>query len=360
MYVADVIDFLNARPRRDAAPTASMPAVSRAGLELRDVHFSYPGAPEPAICGIDLTIAPGETIALVGENGAGKTTLVKLLARLYDPDQGSILFDGVDLRDLPRADLQRRIAFVFQGFGRYEASAADNIAYGDWQRLLGDRDGVAAVARTAGVDALIAGLPAGYDTHLGRLFGESDLSAGQWQKLAVARAFARQAALLILDDRPPTSDARAEHALFEQFRALAEGAPPSSCRTASTVSMAQRIVVLEKGRIVETGTHADARARRALRDALQPARAHRPAGGGLRRCPCSRCHPTTGLPRDRAPGRLSDRHRAALAVGVRLPARAARVGGPPPLAAAAGHGSAVDRGADGDAERDRRHRREAG
>jgi ABC-type multidrug transport system fused ATPase/permease subunit len=161
---------------------------------------------------------------------------VKLLARLYDPDQGSILFDGVDLRDLPRADLQRRIAFVFQGFGRYEATAADNIAYGDWQRLLGDRDGVAAVARTAGVDALIAGLPAGYDTHLGRLFGESDLSAGQWQKLAVARAFARQAALLILDEPTSNLDARAEHALFEQFRALAEGAPPSSCRTASRPS----------------------------------------------------------------------------------------------------------------------------
>ena len=262
LYVADVIDFLNARPRRDVAPTASMPAVSRAGLELRDVHFSYPGAPEPAICGIGLTIAPGETIALVGENGAGKTTLVKLLARLYDPDQGSILFDGVDLRDLPRADLQRRIAFVFQGFGRYEATAADNIAYGDWQRLLGDRDGVAAVARTAGVDALIAGLPAGYDTHLGRLFGESDLSAGQWQKLAVARAFARQAALLILDEPTSNLDARAEHALFEQFRALAEGRTTIIVsHRFSTVSMAQRIVVLDKGRIVETGTHAELLAR---------------------------------------------------------------------------------------------------
>ncbi len=262
LYVADVIDFLNARPRHDHAPQASLPPVSRAEIELRDVHFSYPGAAEPALCGVDLHIAPGETIALVGENGAGKTTLVKLLARLYDPDQGSILFDGTDLRDLPRDQLQRRIAFVFQGFGRYEASAADNIAYGDWQRLLGDREGVAAVARTAGVDAMIAGLPSGYDTHLGRLFGDADLSAGQWQKLAVARAFARQAALLILDEPTSNLDARAEHALFEQFRALAEGRTTIIVsHRFSTVSMAQRILVLEKGRIVESGTHAELVAR---------------------------------------------------------------------------------------------------
>ena len=262
LYVNDVIDFLAASPRRESAPQAVLPATSRAGLELRDVHFTYPGAVEPALCGIDLTIAPGETIALVGENGAGKTTLVKLLARLYDPDQGSILFDGVDLRDLPREQLQQRIAFVFQGFGRYEASAGDNIAYGDWTRLLDDRAGVAAVARIAGVEALIAGLPQGYDTHLGRLFGDADLSAGQWQKLAVARAFARRAALLILDEPTSNLDARAEHALFEQFRALAEGRTTIIVsHRFSTVSMAQRIVVLDKGRIVESGTHAELLAR---------------------------------------------------------------------------------------------------
>ncbi|MBX3025826.1 ABC transporter ATP-binding protein [bacterium] len=262
LYVGDVIDFLAARPRRDAAPTAAPPATSRVGLELRDVHFTYPGAGEPALCGIDLRIAPGETVALVGENGAGKTTLVKLLARLYDPDQGSILFDGRDLRDLSRDALQRRIAFVFQGFGRYEASAGDNIAYGDWERLLADRDAVAAIARTAGVEALLARLPRGYDTHLGRLFGEADLSAGQWQKLAVARAFARDAALLILDEPTSNLDARAEHALFEQFRTLAEGRTTIIVsHRFSTVSMAHRIVVLDKGRVVEAGTHAELLAR---------------------------------------------------------------------------------------------------
>jgi ATP-binding cassette subfamily B protein len=262
LFVGDVIDFLATRPRPDAAATATLPAVSRAGLELRDVHFTYPGAAEPALCGIDLRIAPGETVALVGENGAGKTTLVKLLARLYDPDQGSILFDGDDLRDLPRAELQRRIACVFQNFGRYEASAGDNIAYGNWERWLDDPQGVAGVARTAGVEALIAGLPRGYDTHLGRLFGDTDLSAGQWQKLAVARAFARDAALLILDEPTSNLDARAEHALFEQFRALAEGRTTIIVsHRFSTVSMAHRIVVLDKGRVVEAGTHAELLAR---------------------------------------------------------------------------------------------------
>jgi ATP-binding cassette subfamily B protein len=258
LFVADAVDFLAVRPRPESAPQASLPAESEAALELRDVHFTYPGAVEPALHGISLRIAAGETIALVGENGAGKTTLVKLLARLYDPDRGSILFDGIDLRAMPREALQHRIAFVFQGFGRYEASAADNIAYGDWERLLGDPSGVAAVARAAGVEAMIDALPNGYDTHLGRLFGDCDLSAGQWQKLAVARAFARRAALLIFDEPTSSLDARAEHALFEQFRSLAHGRTTIIVsHRFSTVSMAQRIVVLDKGRIVEIGTHAE-------------------------------------------------------------------------------------------------------
>jgi ATP-binding cassette subfamily B protein len=262
LYIGDVMTFLAERPRHDPPPRATLPARSRAEVELDDVHFTYPGATEPAIDGISLHIAAGETVALVGENGAGKTTLIKLIARLYEPDSGRILFDGDELSGLPREALQARIAFVFQGFGRYEASAADNIAYGDWQRLLDDRAAVEAVARTAGLDRLIGSLPQGYDTVLGRLFGERDLSAGQWQALAVARAFARDAALLILDEPTANLDARAEHALFEQFRSLAHGRTTIIVsHRFSTVSMAQRIVVMDKGRIVETGAHAELLAR---------------------------------------------------------------------------------------------------
>ena len=258
LAIADVMEFLAVRPRRDPPVAKAVAPAGPGGLELRDVHFTYPGAREPAVAGVTLQIAPGETIALVGENGAGKTTLVKLIARLYDPDAGSILFDGTDLRALPRDVLHQRIAFVFQNFGRYEASAADNIAFGDWPRLLNDRAGVEQVARDAGLDGLIAGLPHGYDTRLGRVFGEADLSAGQWQKLAVARAFARQATLLILDEPTASLDARAEHALFEQFRALAHGRTTIIVsHRFSTISMANHILVMDQGRIIESGTHVE-------------------------------------------------------------------------------------------------------
>jgi ABC-type multidrug transport system fused ATPase/permease subunit len=262
LYISNIREFLALQPPAPPPVLASFPPTSRAAIEVRDLRFTYPGAARPALSGISLHIEAGETVALVGENGAGKTTLVKLLAGLYEPDQGCILFDGVDLRDLPRDELHRRIAFVFQGFGCYEAPAADNIAYGDWQRLLSDRDSVRRVARLSGVDELIEALPRGYDTPLGKMFGETDLSAGQWQKVAVARAFARDAALLILDEPTSSMDARAEHALFNQFRSLAKGRTTIIVsHRFSTVRMANRIVVLDNGRLVESGTHAELLAR---------------------------------------------------------------------------------------------------
>jgi ABC-type multidrug transport system fused ATPase/permease subunit len=262
LFISNIREFLAASPPAAAAASVAFGPTSRAAIDVRDVRFTYPGASRPAVDGISLRIEPGETVALVGENGAGKTTFVKLLARLYDPDDGAILFDGVDLRELPRDELHRRIAFVFQGFGRYEAAAADNIAYGDWDRLLGDREGVRQVARLAGVEELVEALPHGYDTALGRTFGECDLSAGQWQKIAVARAFARDAALLILDEPTSNLDARAEYALFDQFRTLAHGRTTIIVsHRFTTVRMANRIVVMENGRIVESGTHAELLAR---------------------------------------------------------------------------------------------------
>jgi ATP-binding cassette subfamily B protein len=262
LNISNIIEFLAVRPPAVPPAVAAFGAGSRAAIEVRDLRFTYPGAPEPALDGISLHIEAGETVALVGENGAGKTTLVKLLARLYDPDHGCILFDGVDLRDLPRDELHRRIAFVFQSFGRYEAPVADNIAYGDWQRLLEDREAVQQLAGLAGVAGLIERLPRGYDTTLGRMFGETDLSAGQWQKIAVARAFARDASLLILDEPTSNMDARGEYALFNQFRSLAKGRTTIIVsHRFSTVRMANRIIVLDQGRLVECGTHAELLAR---------------------------------------------------------------------------------------------------
>jgi ATP-binding cassette subfamily B protein len=255
LHISNVIEFFRV-PLPAAAATRPVAAKGRAEVELRNVSFAYPGSSESVLAGIDLHILPGETVAFVGENGAGKTTLVKLMARLYDPTGGQILFDGIDLRELSHEYLHGQIAFVFQGFGRYEATAADNIAYGDWRRTLSNRERVKEVAAMAGVDAMIEAMPQGYDTMLGRMFGDYDLSGGQWQKIAVARAFARDASLLILDEPTSNLDARAEYELFTRFGALAHGRTTIIVsHRFSTVSMANRIFVMDRGRIVESGTH---------------------------------------------------------------------------------------------------------
>ena len=255
LYISNLIEFFNEKPRMVSGP-ATLPSRCRGEINLKNVSFAYPGCSEPALRQISLRIRSGETVALVGENGAGKTTLVKLLARLYDPNSGAIEFDGVDLRQLSLDHLHSQIGFVFQDFTRFEASAANNIAYGDWRAIAGNRQKVEEIAYMAGVDSMVRSMPAGYDTLLGRVFGEHDLSHGQWQKLAIARAFARDAALLILDEPSASLSMQAEYELFCRFHQL------SRKRTTilvshrfSTLSIADRIVVMEKGRIVETGSH---------------------------------------------------------------------------------------------------------
>jgi ATP-binding cassette, subfamily B, bacterial len=255
LHIANVTEFLAAQPQT-VTGEKSLAAAPRAEIVFEDVTFVYPGCKDPALRKVCLHIRAGETVAFVGENGAGKSTLVKLIARLYDPDQGRILLDGVDLREISRDEVHDQIAFVFQSFGRYAASAADNIAYGDWRRLLGDRERVMEIARLAGVHDMVRMLPEGYDTMLGRTFGQTDLSGGEWQKIAVARAFARHAALLILDEPTSNLDARAEHDLFSRFQELARGRTTIIIsHRFSTVSMANRIFVLDCGSIVESGTH---------------------------------------------------------------------------------------------------------
>jgi ATP-binding cassette subfamily B protein len=257
LHIANVTEFLATEPAT-SRPADVAPPPGGGEIEFERVTFTYPGAVEPALSAVSLHIRAGETVALVGENGAGKSTLVKLVAGLYRPDSGALRLDGVDLRELPADALRDRMAFVLQNFGRYEASAADNIAYGDWRRLLDDREQVREIARRAGVDALLESLPNGYDTQLGRTFGDVDLSGGEWQRVALARAFARDARLLVLDEPTSNLDARAEHDLFLRFRRLAHGRTTILVsHRFSTVAMADRIVVLERGRIVESGSHAE-------------------------------------------------------------------------------------------------------
>jgi len=255
LYISNLVEFFKEKPKM-LSGSATLASPCRAEISMRNISFTYPGSSEPALRDISLHIRAGETIALVGENGAGKTTLVKLLARLYDPDSGAIKFDGVNLRDLSLEHLHKQIGFVFQDFNRFEATAADNIAYGDWRALSGNRQKVEEVARLAGVDAMIQAMPNGHDTPLGRLFGERDLSKGQWQKLAIARAFARDASILILDEPSASLSVQGEYKLFCRFHELSRGRTTILVsHRFSTLSIADRIVVMEKGRIVESGSH---------------------------------------------------------------------------------------------------------
>ncbi len=256
LHVGVLRQFFDEPPQMQGGALA--PAVLRGEVRFEDVHFTYPGAVEPALRGVSFEVAAGETLAIVGENGSGKTTLMKLLARLYDPTRGRIALDGHDLRELELDALHRQIGFVFQHFARYEASAGENIAYGDWQQLLDDPKRVEQVARLAGVHELIESMPAGYDTSLGPRFGSHDLSGGEWQRIAVARAFARPASLLILDEPSASLDVRAERRLFERFQELARGRTTFLIsHRLSTVSIADRIAVMDRGQLIELGTHED-------------------------------------------------------------------------------------------------------
>ncbi len=231
-------------------------------IELRNVSFRYPGKQTWALREVNLTIAPGEVIAFVGENGAGKSTLIHLLMRMYEPTEGEILYGGRPLRDMPIEELHRRIGAVFQDFVRYQFTVAENIGLG-WVPALEDRARIEKAAGAGGAEAVVERLPQGYDTMLGGYFeAGQELSVGQWQKIAIARAFMRDAEVLILDEPTASLDAEAEHEMWKRFKALAHG------RTAilishrmSTVRLAERIVVLRAGRIEELGSHAELLAR---------------------------------------------------------------------------------------------------
>jgi ATP-binding cassette subfamily B protein len=257
LYLGDLFTFFDVTPRVLSRPGArAVPVPIRQGFEFMDVGFRYPGSERWAVRHLSFSLAPDERIALVGENGAGKTTLVKLLARLYDPDDGQILLDGVDLRDYDLESLRKNIGVIFQDFVRYDLILKENIGVGQVERLDDDAR-IREAGRRSLADSVATRLTGGYDQMLGRRFdGGVDLSGGEWQKVALGRAYLREAQVLILDEPTAALDARAEYEVFLRFAELTQGrmAVLISHRF-STVRMADRIIVLQGGELVDQGTH---------------------------------------------------------------------------------------------------------
>jgi ATP-binding cassette, subfamily B, bacterial len=258
LFLTDLLAFFEMEPTVRSKPNAKLvPRPIERGFEFRNVGFRYPGTERLVLSNFNFHLAPGERVALIGENGQGKTTVVKLITRLYDPSEGEILLDGVDLRDYDLDDLHHEIGVIFQDFMRYEMTARENIAVGRVEREH-TMDEIEFAAQKSLAEGVIQKLAGKYDQMLGRRFeGGVDLSGGEWQKLALARAYLRDAQLLILDEPTAALDARSELEVFERFAELTAGkmALLISHRF-STVRMADRIVVLEGGKLVEEGSHA--------------------------------------------------------------------------------------------------------
>jgi ATP-binding cassette subfamily B protein len=256
LFLTDLVEFLRVEPTIRSKPNAlPAPRPIRDGVMFENVSFTYPGSSRLVLDRLNLRIDPGERLALVGENGQGKTTIVKLLTRLYDPTEGRILLDGIDLRDYEIDDLHSQIGVIFQDFVRYEMTARSNIAAGRIEAA--DESAIRIAAMKSLASQVIERLPGAYDQLLGRRFeGGVDLSGGEWQKMALARAYLRDAQILILDEPTAALDARSEFEVFQRFTELTRSrmALLISHRF-STVRMADRIVVLEDGRIAEQGTH---------------------------------------------------------------------------------------------------------
>lgn len=252
--VVNIHEFLALRPSRSL--TEGFRGTVSGLIECDHVTFQYPGAKRPAVENVSLTIRPGEIIAIVGPNGAGKTTLLKLLTRLYDPTGGVIRVAGTDLQEWDLEAFYRQVTMVTQTPIHFEATAHENVAFGNPERLLNDRDAVHAVCQQTELDAVIRKLPQGYGTHLGRIFGETDLSGGQWRRLSVTQALAGDPSLMILDEPYANLDPQAEETMYRTIEHLLKG------RTAilishrfSTLRIADRIIVMDAGRIAEEGTH---------------------------------------------------------------------------------------------------------
>ena len=263
LYLDNLMDYLKIEPVLTLPENGKIaPAPIQTGIHFHNVSFKYPGSDKIVLQNIDLTIPPGQSIALVGLNGAGKTTLIKLLTRLYDPTEGEILLDGVDLREYDLKSLHQRFGVIFQDYVRYQFSVRENIGFGQIDDL-DNQERIESAAEHGGADEVVAELPQGYDTILGRRWERGqELSGGQWQKIALARAFMRKAEVLILDEPTSALDAEAEYEIFLRFRELMAGRiSVLISHRFSTVRMADRIVVLSEGKIHELGSHAELMAR---------------------------------------------------------------------------------------------------
>jgi ATP-binding cassette subfamily B protein len=257
LFMTDLLEFFSVQPRIKTKPGALVaPRPIRRGIEFQHVWFAYPGNQAPVLRDINFRLESHERIALVGENGQGKTTIAKLLTRLYDPTEGTILLDGIDLREYDLEDWWNEIGVIFQDFMRYDMTVADNIATG----LIEERSNefrIRAAAFKSLAENVVHKLPHSYEQMLGcRFEGGVDLSGGEWQKIALARAYLRDAQLLILDEPTAALDARAEHEVFQRFSDLTKGKMSVLIsHRFSTVRMMDRILVVENGRIAEQGAH---------------------------------------------------------------------------------------------------------
>ncbi|WP_159783165.1 ABC transporter ATP-binding protein [Sodalinema gerasimenkoae] len=256
-YLSYLFEFLNIKPRIvDPESPQPVPRPMKQGVYFKNVYFNYPNSQREAIKNASFHLEPGEVIALVGENGSGKTTLIKLLCRLYDPTEGRVEIDGIDVREMKVRELRQQISVIFQDYAKYHLTARENIWLGNLE-CPSDDERIIKAAQRSGADEVIQTLPLAYDNLLGKRFetGE-ELSIGQWQKVSIARAFLRDSQVIVLDEPTSALDPKAEYEVFKKFRELLEGqSAVLITHRLSTVKMADRIYVLDKGCIVESGSH---------------------------------------------------------------------------------------------------------
>ncbi len=257
LFLSNLYEFLDLEPKvKEPLHPVSVPQPMQKGIFFENVSFKYPASNGKVLEDISLYFEQGEVVALVGENGSGKTTFVKLLCRLYDPNQGTITLDGIDLRHFETVALRHQISVIFQDYVKYHLTARENIWFGNII-LPSEHKSIETAAHYAGADELITGLPKGYETILGKWFEDGEeLSIGEWQKIALARAFLREAQIIVLDEPTSSLDAKTEYEVFNNFRQLLDGRSAILIsHRFSTVRMADRIFVFDKGKIKESGTH---------------------------------------------------------------------------------------------------------